>query len=101
MRPGHAPRVVRGPRGRTRVVAGRTPVVVEREQDRIEKESDREVRFSARTDDDIDGFDFKVEDDARELRFVLEIDGASRVDYVKIGPDARRPSSNPFAVILK
>jgi hypothetical protein len=101
IRPGRAPRVVVGPKGRVRIVGGRGPVVAEREQDRIEKESDRLIRFSARTNDDIDGFDFKVDKDARELRFVLEIDGLSRVDYVRIGHDARRPSGNPFVVVLQ
>ena len=101
IRPGHVSRVVRGPRGRVRVVERRAPVVAEREQDRIEQETERLIRFSARTDDDIDGFDFKVHDDARQLRFVLEIDGVSRVDQVRIGPDAIRPAANPFVVILK
>ncbi len=101
IRPGYAPRVVRGPRGRPRVVAGRGPIVAEREQDRIEKETDHEIRFSSLTDDDIDGFDFKVTDDARALRFVLEVDGRSKADYVHVGAAARRPTANPFVVILK
>ncbi len=101
IRPGHSPRVVVGPRGRARVVRGRGPVVAKRDQDRIEKETDRLIRFSARTDDDIDGFDFKVDDDIRELRFVLEIDGASKIDNVRIGPKAQRPSSNPLVVRFK
>jgi len=101
IRPGYAPHVVRGPRGRAHVVRGRGPVIAEHEQDRIEKENDRLIRFSARTNDDIDGFDFKVDDAVRELRLVLEIDGASRIDYVRIGPNAHRPSSNPLVVLLK
>jgi hypothetical protein len=99
--PGYEPQVVVGRRGGVRVIGGRSPVVVERTQDKIEKESDRMIRFTALTDDDIDGFDFKVAKETRELKFSLLLDGVAQVNIIKIGPDARIPSSNPFVVVLK
>ena len=101
IRPGHRTRVVRGPMGKPRVVVRRPPIVEERRQDVIKKESDREITFTARTDDDIDGFNFKVKEDVRELRFILKVDGRSRVDFVKIGAQERRPKANPFIVFLE
>lgn len=101
IRPGRTRRVVVGPKGKTRVVRGQQPIVEERVQDRIKKESDREISFTARTNDDIDGFNFKVEDNTETLRFVLEVGGRSRTDFVKIGAKKRRPEANPFVVILK
>src|SRR5262245_55309430 len=77
--PGRPPHVVVGPRGRVRGVAGGRPRVVEtRQQDHIEREGDRRIVFNARTDDDIDGFDFKVDKDVKVLRLALQIDGEPR-----------------------
>jgi hypothetical protein len=60
IRPGRAPHVVRGPRGRARGVApGRGAVVAKREEDHIEQETEHLIRFATHTDDDVDGVDFK------------------------------------------
>jgi hypothetical protein len=100
--PGRAPRVVRGPRGRVRGVAGgRPPVVAEREEDRIEQETERLTRFNARTDDDIDGFDFKVSPATTALRLVLEIDGEPRPAEVEVGRENFHPRENPLVIRLK
>lgn len=97
-RPGH---VWVGRRGRVHVRGGRPPVVVEREQDKIEKEGDRRIWWRSRTNADIDGFNFKVRKGLERLRFNLEIDAASRVDYVEVGANNRTLANNPFNVELK
>ncbi len=100
--PGRAPRVVRGPRGRVRGVrGGRAPVVATRDEDRIEQETEHLIRFVTRTDDDLDGFDFKVTDDARVLRFVLEIDETPRPGEVEVGRENFKPGENPLVVRLR
>lgn len=98
--PGRPPRVVYGPRGRAHVRRGRGPVVAERTQDKIEKDGDRRIVFLARTDDDIDGFNFKVDDNVRALRFVLEIDGRQSPQWIEMGRNNRRPQSVPLLVRL-
>ena len=98
--PGRAPHVVRGPRGRAHVRRGRAPVVVQRDQDRIEKDGDNRIIFLARTDDDIDGFDFKVDERVRALRFVLEIDGKQMPQRVEIGRDNRKAHNIPLVARL-
>jgi hypothetical protein len=98
---GRPARVVRGPRGRVHVRPGRGPVVAERDEDRIDKDGDRRIHWSAKTDADIDGFDFKVKGDVQSLRFVLEIDGQSRAADVEFGRANRRPANNPFSVELR
>ncbi len=100
VRPG-GPLLVRNRFGRPHAVAMRLPVVATREQDHIEKEGDRRIVFHARTDADIDGFDFKVNDRVRTLRFILEIDGRSRVEEVEVGHSNAHPPHNPFIVHLK
>lgn len=99
--PGRSPRVVYGPRGRAHVRGGRGPVVVERKQDKIEKDGDKRIVFLTRTDDDIDGFDFKVDEKVRTLRFVLEIDGRQMAQRVEIGRNNRKAESLPLIVRLK
>jgi hypothetical protein len=100
--PGRAPRVVRGPRGRVRGLrGGRAPVVALRDEDKIQQENERLIRFMTRTDDDIDGIDFKVSDDARLLRFVLEIDGVPRPAEVEVGSGNFKPNENPLIVRLR
>ena len=106
IRPGRAPRVVRGPGGRVQgvrggVKSGRPPVVVTREQDKIDMDGDRRITFNARTDDDIDGFDFKVDGKVESLRFVLHIDGDSRPALVEAGRRNRHPAASPFVVNLR
>ena len=98
--PGRPPRVVYGPRGRAHVRRGRGPVVAERTQDRIEKDGDQRIVFLARTDDDIDGFNFKVDEKVTALRFVLEIDGKQSPQWVEMGRDNRKPQDMPLLVRL-
>src|SRR5687767_719795 len=99
--PGRAPRVVRGPRGRVRGVAGRPAVVATRDEDRIEQEDERTIRFNTRTDDDIDGLDFKVDGTPRELRFILMIDGKPRPAEVEIGKENFKPNAHPLVIRLQ
>lgn len=100
--PGRPARVVRGPRGRVvGVRPGRGAVVAEKVEDRIFQEGPGTIRFVTFTDDDIDGFDFKVKGPADSLRFVLEIDGASRAVQVDCGRNNEHPADNPFIVPLR
>ena len=99
--PGRSPHVVYGPRGRAHVRRGRAPVVVEREQDKIEKDGDNRIVFVARTDDDIDGFDFKVDKKVVALRFVLEIDGRPMPQRVEIGRNNQKADSLPLRVRIE
>jgi hypothetical protein len=100
--PGRAPRVVRGPRGRVvGTTRGRAPVVAAREEDRIEQETERLIRFATRTDDDLDGLEFRVSDETQILRFVLEIDGAVRAAEVEVGRENFVPNENPIVVRLQ
>ena len=102
IRPGRAPRVVRGPRGNVRrVQPGRGAVVAEREEDHINQENEHEIRFSARTDDDIDGFDFKVGPRANRIRFRLEIDGKMKPDDIEIGARNFHPEDDPLFAVLQ
>lgn len=102
LRPGYAPRVVRGPRGRVRAVTpGRAPVVAERTEDKIEQESEQIVQWLTETDDDIDGVDVKVTNDATALRFNLMIDGQPKPLEVEIGKSNFKPGVNPVRVVLK
>lgn len=99
--PGRPGRVVVGPRGRAHVRGGRAPVVVSREQDKIEKVEDNRIVFSARTTDDIDGFDFKVDDRATQLRFVLNIEGRAMPNLVELGAGNLKAARLPLLVQLK
>lgn len=100
--PGRPAHVVRGPRGRVRGVrGGRAPVVATREQDHIKMDGNDRILFNARTDDDIDGFDFKV-DDVERLRFHLEIDGRAIVaNLIEVGRNNEKPGELPLVVMLK
>ena len=100
--PGRPPRIVRGPRGRVvGRVGGRAPVVASREEDRIEQETEQLIRFVTRTDDDLDGLNFKVTQTTELLRFVLEIDGVPRPAEVEVGKDNFKPNENPLVVRLR
>ena len=102
IRPGHAPRVVRGPRGRVRAVQpGRGAVVAERDEDHISQENEHEIRFTARTDDDIDGFDFKVGDRTDRIRFRLEIDGRMKSEEIEIGARNFHPDEDPLVAVMR
>ena len=102
IRPGRPGRIVRGPRGRVRGVApGRGAVVAEREEDHINQENEHEIRFATRTDDDIDGFDFKVDDRAMQIRFRLAIHGRVQPEEIEIGARNIHPNEDPLIVTLR
>ena len=98
--PGRAPNVWVGPRGRVHARGGRAPVVEERKQDRIEKDGDYRIVFAAKTNNDIDGFDFKPEAQVTSLRFVLEIDGRRMPRLVEIGRNNVKVQKLPLDVRL-
>lgn len=97
-RPG---RVFVGPRGHIRTTGGRAPVVVSRDQDKIEKDGDNRIVFTAKTNDDIDGFDFKTDDKVTSLRFLLEIDGKQMPNLVEYGHNNQKATSIPLIVRLR
>ena len=99
--PGRPLRVVVGPRGGRRVVGGRAPVVVRREQDHFDKDGDQRIVFATRTDADVDGFDFKVDDKVESLRFVLDIGGNPVPRLVETGRNNHHPGVLPLVVQLK
>jgi hypothetical protein len=100
--PGRPGRVVRGPRGRVRGrVGGQAPVVASREEDRIEQETEHVIQFTTRTDEDVDGLDFKIDGNAGLLRFVLEIDGEPRPAEVEVGKGNFKPNEHPLVVRLR
>ena len=99
--PGRAPRIAVGPRGRVYRRGGAPPVVATREQDKIEKDGDGRIVYNSRTNDDIDGFDFKTDAKVTALRFVLEIDGQFRPQLVEMGKDNQKAGNVPFIVRLK
>jgi hypothetical protein len=102
IRPGSPTRVVRGPRGRVRVVdPGRGAVVASRDEDHINQENEHEIRFLTRTDDDIDGFDFKVGERTDRIRFRLEIDGRMRAEEIEVGARNLHPEEDPLVAILR
>lgn len=101
VRPGRAPHVVIGPRGGIRQRGGRPPVVKTVEQDKYEKVGKDRINFNARTDDDVDGFDFKVDKNATALRFVLEIDGKPHPMLLETGRNNFKPGQMPLVVTLK
>ena len=102
IRPGSAPRVVRGPAGRVRGVRpGRAPVVAERTEDKIEQEDERTLQWLTQTDDDVDGIDFKVTDPTVVIRFNLFIDGEAKPAEVEVGKENFKPNENPLRARLK
>ena len=102
LRPGAPTRVVRGPAGRVRSVRpGRPPVVAERTEDKIEQEDEHTLRWLTRTDDDIDGIDFKVTESTVVIRFNLMIDGEARPAEVEVGKENFKPNENPVRARLK
>jgi len=100
IRPGRAPRAAVGPRGRVYARRGSPPVVVTHEQDHIKKDGDRRIVFDARTRDDIDGFDFKVDERVFALRFNLEINGKALSRQIEVGRENQHPPNVPFEVKL-
>ena len=74
--------------------------MVEREQDKIEKDGNNRIVFLARTNDDIDGFDFKVDEKVKTLRFLLEIDGKLLPQHIEVGKNNQKAPSLPLVVEL-
>ena len=102
LRPGAPARVVRGPAGRVRGVRpGRAPVVAERTEDKIEQEDERTLRWLTKTDDDVDGIDFKVTESTVVIRFNLMIDGEAKPAEVEVGKENFKPNENPVRARLK
>ena len=100
--PGRPGRVVRGPRGRpVGTVGGRAPVVASREEDRIEQETEQIIRWVTRTDDDVDGLDFRVTGATAVVRILMEIDGVPRPAEVEVGRDNFKPNESPLVVRLR
>lgn len=97
-RPGH---LYVGPRGHLHSTPGRAPVVVSRDQDKIEKDGDSRIVFTGRTNDDIDGFDFKTDDKVTTLRFPLEIDGKQLPNLVEFGRNNQKATGLPLVVQLR
>ena len=50
------------------------------------------------TDDDIDGLDFKVTDDARDVRLLLQIDGAPKPAEIEVGRENFKPNQTPLVI---
>jgi len=97
--PGRAPHVVRGPAGRVRgVTGGRRAVVATRTEDKIEQDDERTILFNTVTDDDIDGLDFKVTDDARAVRLLLQIDGVPKPAEIEVGRENFKPNETPLVI---
>lgn len=99
--PGRPLRVVVGPRGGSRVIGGRAPVVETHDQDRVEMDGDSRIRFSALTNNDIDGFDFKVDDKVETLNIVLTIDNRLTPNLIVAGKDNQHPGSLPLVIRVK
>jgi hypothetical protein len=99
--PGRAPHVFVGRRGRVFSGPGRAPVVASHEQDKIEKSNDQTITFNARTNDDIDGFDFTVDEKTNELRFSLHIAGNTVPNLIEVGKNNVHPRRDPLVVRLK
>ncbi len=102
IRAGSAPRAIRGPAGRVRGVRpGRAPVVAERAEDKMEQEDERTLIWLTKTNDDIDGIDFKVTDPTVVIRFNLQIDGEAKPAEVEVGKENFKPNENPVRARLK
>jgi hypothetical protein len=76
-------------------------VVAARDEDHINQENEHEIRFAARTDDDIDGFDFKVDERTDRVRFRLEIDGRMQAEEIEIGARNVHPDEDPLIAVLR
>jgi hypothetical protein len=102
IRPGAPARVVRGPAGRVRGVRpGRSAVVEEKTLDKIEQEDERTLQWMTRTDDSVDGVDFKVTGTSAVIRFMLQIDGEPKPAEVEIGKANFKPNELPLRALLK
>ena len=101
IRPGYSPRVVRGPAGRVRGCDRGARRSWRSTEDKIEQENEGTLQWLTRTDDDIDGIDFKVTEPSTVIRFVLQIDGEPKPAEVEIGKENFKPNVNPVRARLK
>ena len=92
---------MRGPRGRVvGVRGGRAPGVVTKEQDHIDMDGHQRI-VAARTDDDIDGFDFGVDDRVTELPFVLNVNGNPHPAIVEFGQNNQKARGLPLVIRIR
>lgn len=75
-------------------------LVIARRDDYPNKESDHLIVFDTRTDD-IDGFDFKVNEDVNVLRLTLQIDGEIQPRDIEAGKNNAQLSGDPVVVDLR
>lgn len=69
------------------------------EKDLIKKDSATTIRFDARTQGGVDGFDVRLSPSTRNVTFNLKIDGAwASTQDVRLGEKKERPSSVPFTI---
>jgi hypothetical protein len=69
------------------------------EKDLIKKDSATTIRFDARTQGGVDGFNVRVSPSTRSVTFNLKIDGAwASAQDVRLGEKKERPSSVPFTI---
>ncbi len=94
------PRVEIGLDGKGYFRGGKAPVIVE-SMDKLKKDGDNRIEFLARTNDDIDGFDFNVDDRVVSLSFVLKIDGRNVPQLIEMGNKNQKAESLPLRVRLK
>lgn len=100
-RAGRQPRLARGARGRNRDRRGRAANLRDEPEDRIVQDDERRLHFDTVTDDDMDGFDFTVNDRVTRLRFRLEVDGRRRPEDVELGAGNLHPDADPLVVVLR
>lgn len=86
--------------GASRGVRSGLPVFSSRDRDHSKMEGDSQIVFNARTENNIDGFDFTV-DDVDELQINLEIDGRALPNRVAVGRKNEKPLSLPLTVTLR
>ena len=73
-------------------IGGRAPV--------FNTGADGQITFDARTENDIDGFDFKAED-VEQLQLDLQIDGSALPSRVAVGRKNEKASKLPLVFTLK
>ena len=99
--PGRPSRVFVGRRGRVFGRPGAAPVVATKTQDHIDMDGDTRIVFNTKTNDDIDGFDFKVEKSVTTLRLSLHVDGKATPNIVQAGKNNQKPRELPLVIELK
>jgi hypothetical protein len=64
-------------------------------------DGDSRIVFNTKTNDDIDGFDFKVEKSVTTLRMSLHVDGKATPNIIQAGKDNQKPHELPLVIELK